>query len=174
MTASRIGAAAIAVWTVAMAWPAAQAQAATYIPPGSARPLFGGEFELSQVGPVAGYWPTECQTWRRRAEAHRAAPLAPPRLNRAFQRMISGLIAEHPNYDDMSPAMAQAVRSNLGAYWPSLNRMGDATAAKRIDKDDRGNDIYVIDQKGGATHWNIAVGPGGKIEAAFLCRGTGI
>ena len=173
MTASRIGAAAIALWTVALGWPAAQAQVA-YIPPGAERPLFGGEFELSQVGPVAGYWPTECRTWRIRAEQHRDGPMAAPRLNGAFERLISGLIAEHPNYDDMSPAMAQAVRKNLGSYWPSLNRMGRAAAAKRIDKDDRGNAIYVIDQKGGATHWNVAVGPDGKIEGAFLCRGTGI
>ena len=57
---------------------------------------------------------------------------------------------------------------------PSKSTMSDATVAKRIDRDDRGNNIYVVDQKGGATHWNIAVGPDGKIEAAFICRGTGI
>ena len=172
MSASRIGAAAITLWTVALGWPAAQAQVA-FIPPGSDRPRFGGEFDLSQVGPVAGYWPTQCRTWHIRAEQHRGGPVAPPQLNSAFQRLISGLVAQRPDYDDMSPEMAVAVRKNLPTYWPSLNRMGDATSAHRIDKDDRGNDLYVIDLKGGANHWNVAVGPEGKIETAFMCKGTG-
>jgi hypothetical protein len=69
--------------------------------------------------------------------------------------------------------MADAVRKNLPAYWASFNRMGQASVAKKIGSDADG-DHYVLDQKGGETHWNITVNTDGKIAAAFACRGTGV
>ncbi|MGZ6012005.1 MAG: hypothetical protein ACXWK0_09225 [Caulobacteraceae bacterium] len=97
-----------------------------YIPPDAPRPLFGGEFRLAEVGPVPGYWRSECNTWRVRSQARRGGPAAPPPLDAALKRFVSGLISEKPTYDDFSPAMAEAVRKNLSTYWPSLNRMGRA------------------------------------------------
>ena len=112
MTGSKIAVAAVALWSLALGWPAAQAQS-VYVPPGAERPRFGGEIELSEVGPVAGFWPTECRTWRLRMEAHRVGPLAPAPLNAAFHRFVDGLIAERPTYDDMSAPMAAAVKGHL-------------------------------------------------------------
>ncbi|HWA60035.1 MAG TPA: hypothetical protein VG939_01605 [Caulobacteraceae bacterium] len=175
MIASRTIAAAkglgVALW---LAGGVAASAQVTYIPPGGERPRFGGEFSLSQVGPVANYWPTQCRVWHLRAQARRDGPLATPEMAAVLSRFVGGLISEKPNYDDLSPGMAQEVRKNLGVYWPSFNRMGYASAAKRVDKDDAGNDVYVVDQRGGATHWNVMVNGQGKIESAFLCPGQGI
>jgi len=172
MTRSKITIAAIGLLAAVVGSSVSKAQV-VYIPPGTERPRFGGEFDLTQLGPVAGYWPTECRNWQLRNNEHRDAPLAPPELKSAFDRFVSGVIHQRPNYDDLSPGMAQAVRKNLPTYWASLSRMGEASAAKKIDTDEVGNTVYVVDQKGGATHWNIAVNPQGKIEAAFICRGQG-
>ena len=144
-----------------------------YIPPGAAEPRFGGEFTLTEVGPVAGYWSTQCRVWSIRAHAHRDGPMASPELNGTFHRFVRGLINERPNYEDLSPAMAESVRKNLPTYWASFNRMADASVAKKIDGGVDG-DKYVVDQKGGTAHWNITVNKDGKIAAAFACTGTGV
>lgn len=164
-------AAAIALANLA-AVPASHAQVA-YVPPNAERPRFGGEFELSEVGPVGGYWRSECYAWHVRSVARRTGPVADPQTDAAIKRFVSGLIREKPNYDDMTPAMAAAVRKNIGVYWASLNRMGYATVAKHIDADAAGRDLYVVDQTGGGTHWNIAI-RNGRIDEAFICAGTGL
>lgn len=144
-----------------------------YIPPGNT-PRFGGEFSLTEVGPVEGYWRAECRRWHVLSQSRRTGPLAPPPVDAAVKRFVTGLIAEKPNYADLSPAMAEAVRKNLQTYWPSLNRMGRATVAKMFDIDKGGNRLYVVDQTGGVSHWNMTVDPEGKIASAFLCEGTGL
>lgn len=159
--------------TVLLAGSAASAQPTVYVPSGP-EPRFGGEFTLSQFGAVAGYWPTECRTWRIKAQDHRGGPMADAALTATLKRFVSGVISERPAYDDLSPAMANAVRQNLPTYWASLNRMGYASVAKKIDKDADGDDVYVVYQRGGQSHWNVAVNGDGKIESAFVCTGDGI
>ena len=158
---------------VLLAAGAAAAQT-VYVSPDAPRPRFGGEFGLSEVGPVAGYWRSECYNWHIRSQARRSGPLAAPPVDAAFRRFVSGLIVEKPDYDDLSPAMAEAVRKNLPNAWPSINRMGHASAAKRFDTTKDGDELYVLDLAGGRAHWNLTVDPSGKIAAAFLCEGQGL
>jgi hypothetical protein len=158
---------------LALAATAAAAQVA-YIPPNAPQPRFGGEFALSDPGPVAGYWATQCKVLRMKAQEHRDGPPASPAVDAALKRFIAGISAEKPPYGDMTAAMSVAVRRNLQLYWPNLNRLGEATANKKIDRDGSGNDVYVVDLKGGRTHWNIAVDRDGKIDGAMVCAGTGV
>ena len=153
---------------------AAAAPPIVHIPPGASAPPFGGEILLTDVGPVAGYWTTECRTWRIRSQARRNGPEVPPQMIDTFKRFVSGLIAKKPDYDDLSPAMADAVRKNINTYWPSFNRMGRAKAASQFDKDDAGNTLYVVNLAGGKSHWNMTVNPEGKIASAFICAGEGL
>ncbi len=146
----------------------------TYIPPGGERPPFGGEILLTATGPVVGYWQTECRTWRIRSHARLGGPKAPPPVNAAIKQFVSGLIAKKPNYDALSPAMAAAVRKHLNTYWSSFFSMGRASNVQQFDHDDAGNALYVVNQVGGQTHWNVTVDPGGKIAAAFICQGQGL
>jgi hypothetical protein len=145
-----------------------------YVPPNAPQPRFGGEFRLAEVGPVAGYWRSECYNWHVRSQARRGGPAPPPPVDAALKRFVSGIIADRPDYDDLSPAMAQAVREHLPTYWPSLNRMGRATVARQFETTKEGDALYVLDQAGGGTHWNVTVNPDGKIARAFLCGGQGL
>jgi hypothetical protein len=154
------------------AGPASFAQT-VYVPPGEG-PRFGGEFNLTELGPVAGYWRSECYNWHVRSTARRTGPMATPEVDAALKRFVSGLIADKPVYDDLSPAMAEAVRKNLPTYWPSINRMGRASVARRFDTTQDGDALYVLDQAGGGTHWNVTVDRDGKIASAFICEGQGL
>lgn len=154
------------------AGPASFAQT-VYVPPGD-EPRFGGEFALTELGQVAGYWRAECYNWRVRSQSRRSGPLASPQVTAAFHRFVEGLIINKPDFDDMSPAMARAVRMSLPTAWPSINRMGRASTAQRFDVDRQGNALYVLNQVGGETHWNMTVNRNGKIAAAFICRGQGL
>lgn len=145
-----------------------------YVPPGLPQPRFGGEFSLTEVGPVPGYWRSACYNWHVRSQARRGGPFAPPELDAAFKRFVSGIIADRPAYEDLSPAMAQAVRKNLPTYWASLNRIGRATIAQRFDTTPDGDQLYVLDQAGGSSHWNLTVDRDGKIAGAFICEGQGL
>jgi hypothetical protein len=145
-----------------------------YVPPGSPQPRFGGEFRLAEVGPVPGYWRSECYNWHIRSQARRGGPSPSPEVDAALKRFVSGIIADKPPWEDLSPAMAEAVRKNLPTYWASLNRMGRATAARRFDITKDGEELYVLDQAGGGTHWNITIDRAGKIAGAFLCEGQGL
>ena len=142
------------------------------IPPG-AYARFGGDFGFTPVGPVAGYWATECRVWHIRAQERRGQAPAAPEVGAALHRFVSGMIVEKPNYPELTPEMAKAVRQGLPPYWASINRLGEPTSVQRVDKDDVGNMIYEVEQKGGQTHWNIAVNPQGLIDQAFVCQGTG-
>ena len=166
--------AAVALCVLALCASRASIAQTVYVPPGEPGPRFGGEFSLSQVGPVAGYWQAECRNWRFRSQARRSGPVAPPPIDAAFKRFVSGLIAEKPDYADLNPAMAEAVRRNLPTYWASINRMGRATVAKQFDTDNQGNQLYVLDLAGGDAHWNLTVDPQGRIASAFLCQGQGL
>jgi len=146
----------------------------TYIPPGGDHPPFGGEILLTETGPVVGFWTTQCRTWRIRSQARRNGPAVPAQTTDTFKRFVAGLIAKKPDYDDLSSDMAAAVRRNLNTYWPSFNRMGRATAVNQFDMDQAGNTLYVVNQAGGKTHWNISVDPNGKIAGAFICAGGGL
>jgi hypothetical protein len=144
-----------------------------YVPPGDA-PRFGGEFKLTDVGPVAGYWQSQCYNWHVRSSSRRTGPVAAPQVDATFKRFVSGLIARKPEYGDFSPAMAEAVRKNLPLYWPSINRMGHASIAKSFDTDKDGNTLYILDLAGGSSHWDLTVNADGKIDSAFMCEGTGL
>ncbi len=150
---------------------AASAQV-VYIPPG-AYPRFGGDIGFGPIGPVAGFWPTECRTWHIRTQQRRGGAPAPPELHARMQRFVSGLIMRKPPLEDMSPEMVKAVQKELPTFWPTINRMGPASSARKVDVDDHGNEVYVVDQAGGATHWNIAINRDGLIDGAFICAGTG-
>lgn len=165
---------AVALLVLALSVSPASFAAPTYIPPDASRPHFGGEILLTAVGPVVGYWTTECRTWRIRSHARRGKPKPSPETAETFKRFVSGLISKKPDYNDMSPPMAEAVRQNLDTYWPSFNRMGRATASNHFDSDEAGNGFYVINQAGGRTHWNIILNPEGKIDEAFICQGQGM
>ena len=168
----RLKAAALFSALALAAGPASFAQT-IYDPPGEG-PRFGGEFNRAEVGPVAGYWRAECYDWHIRSQARRGGAVAPPELNAAFRRFVDGIISNRPDYADFSPAMAEAVRKNLPTYWPSLNRIGRASAARKFETTAQGDELYVLDQAGGGSHWNVTVDHDGKIASAFICGGQGL
>jgi hypothetical protein len=86
---------------------------------------------------------------------------------------VAGTISGKPDYDRMAPPMAKIVRKELPLYWSNLLRLGAPASAQIVGGDSAGDAVYVVDQKGGMTHWFIALGPGGKVETAIVCAGTG-
>lgn len=156
----------------ALAGSAVQAAPSTNKPaPDDSR--FGGDFGFGPPGPYVGYWGEQCRLWHIRTQENLGAPPPSPAVQATLKGFVAGTISGKPNYDDMSPAMAKVVQNRLSFYRTSLLRLGGPASTQSVGADSQGENGYVVDQQGGETHWNIVLNAQGKIEMAFVCKGTG-
>jgi hypothetical protein len=75
-----------------------------------------------------------------------------------------------PNYDEMSPALANVVRQQLSMMQPELQKLG---AVKSVDFEGVGAagwDSYKVQHERGMSQWRVAMSPDGKIGGAMMVR----
>jgi hypothetical protein len=162
-----------AALSLVLAGSAAVAQV-TYNPPDTPYQRFGGDVGFGPVGPYAGFWPSRCRVLAIQAREHVNGPPSDPRIDTELKRFVAGTISATPDVQDLSPTMADVVRKQMAFYWPSLARLGPPSSTKPIGPDSQGNTVYVVEQQGDRTHWNIAVNPAGQIDSAIVCAGGGL
>ncbi|MDB5459697.1 MAG: hypothetical protein JWO72_1438 [Caulobacteraceae bacterium] len=136
-------------------------------------PRFGGDLGFGPPGVYAEFWRDRCRVWSIQAGKHLKSDAPSPAVTATLRGFVAGTISGKPDYDQMAPPMAKIVRKELPLYWSNLLRLGAPASAQIVGGDSAGDAVYVVDQKGGMTHWFIALGPGGKVETAIVCAGTG-
>lgn len=103
-------------------------------------------------------------------EAHllkfRTTPL--PGGAEAVRRTLEELARGTPNYDRMSPDLADATREQLPNLQPGIRGLGAVKTVtfKRVGPD--GLDVYDVTLAGGALQCGIFVAPDGKIASAWM------
>ena len=94
-----------------------------------------------------------------------------PGSEAALRRMIDGVRAGKPNYDEMAPWFAELVKQTLYAYAPIYARRGAVQSITFSHVDQFGGDNYIVHQEGGFSVWQIWLDSNGVIVDACNNRG---
>jgi hypothetical protein len=97
---------------------------------------------------------------------------AAPGSEAALRKMIEDLRAGKPNYDSMSPGLADATRQQLSQIQPEINKLGTLQSVTFKGVGPGGADIYLLGFETGALEYRISLGASGKIEGAGYRRTT--
>ncbi|MES5485697.1 DUF3471 domain-containing protein [Bradyrhizobium sp. INPA03-11B] len=102
-----------------------------------------------------------------RVKNQSAAPGTEAALHRLFESVTSG----HPNYDDMTPALAAATREHLPNMQRSFEDWGAIESTRFLGVGAQGEDVYSVRHENGASHWRIALDAKGVISTAWVSPG---
>jgi len=89
----------------------------------------------------------------------------------ALRRLIAGIASGTPDYQELSPELAGAVRRQLPRLQPSLSHLG---AGQSIDFRGIGNqgwDLYDVKHEHGTSQWRISLGADGILAGALVSAG---
>jgi hypothetical protein len=96
---------------------------------------------------------------------------ASPGTEAALSRLIDGLISGKPNYDEMSPLLAEATRQQLPNLQSSLAELRTVQSLAFLGVGAQGEDVYSVRHENGASHWRIALDSDGTISTAWVTPG---
>lgn len=103
------------------------------------------------------------------AEAKQAEKPAPTAGSEAALRgAIQGLQSGTPNYDQMSPQMAEVTRQQWPQLKAAIAQFGALQSVTFKSAGPGGADVYEVKFEHGATEWTIVLGPDGKIAGLFF------
>jgi CubicO group peptidase (beta-lactamase class C family) len=83
---------------------------------------------------------------------------------------IEALRSGAPNYDQMSPQMADAARARVSGLKETIGSLGNVKSVTLLRADRHGVDRYRVAFQNGATEWDIKVGDDGKLTVANFNR----
>jgi bla regulator protein BlaR1 len=90
-----------------------------------------------------------------------------PGTEAAVLKMSSAFAAGAPNYDDMSPELASAVRAQFDHLVPALESLGAVKSVEFHRVGDGGWDVYRVKYASGTLLWRISLAPNGKVNYAL-------
>jgi hypothetical protein len=91
-----------------------------------------------------------------------------PGSEAAVRRLIDWLVSNMPDYDGMSPQLANATRQQLPVLHQMLTQLGAVQSAKFVEVDGAGGDAYDVTFASGVRRIGVVLGPDGKIVAAGI------
>jgi hypothetical protein len=101
-------------------------------------------------------------------DARVAANVASPGTEAALRKMIESNAAGSPNYDDMSPELAGAVRAQQSMMVPMMKSLGAMQSVTFVRVGEGGWDVYRVKFANGLLMWRIGLNPAGKISYALV------
>ena len=106
-----------------------------------------------------------------RTEEKVKSQAASPGTEAALRRLIEGIIAGRPNYDEMSALLAEATRQQLPNLQSGLVELGAVRTVTFLGVGTQGEDVYSVRHENGASHWRIALDSKGVISTAWVTPG---
>jgi len=89
-----------------------------------------------------------------------------PGSEAALRRLIEGVRTGAPNYDEMSPGLAQLVRKQLPQLQMTAKFLGDIQSLEFQGVGSQGWDVYEVRRENGVVKWRIALTDGVIVGAA--------
>jgi hypothetical protein len=90
----------------------------------------------------------------------------------ALRRMVEELQQGKPNYDLMSPGLADATRQQLPQIQPVIAQLGALRSVTFKSVGPGGADVYSVQFEKGALEYRIWLSPDGKVDSANFRPGT--
>jgi bla regulator protein blaR1 len=94
-----------------------------------------------------------------------------PGSEAALRRLIAGIGAGKPNYDEMTLELADVTRQQLSKLQGAVLGFGAVQSVEFRGVGNQGWDIYDVKQEHGAMQWRIALASDGKIAGALVSAG---
>ena len=95
----------------------------------------------------------------KRLKEKKPAPGAEEAIRRSIQELRSGA----PNYELMSPQLAEATRQQLPQLQSAMEQLGALQSLKFKEVGASGEDVYEVGFEHARTEWRIVLGAGGKM-----------
>ncbi|HME37981.1 MAG TPA: M56 family metallopeptidase [Steroidobacteraceae bacterium] len=96
---------------------------------------------------------------------------ATPGSEAALKRLIAAIGAGKPNYDEMTPELAEATRQQLPNLRMAVSGFGAVQSVEFRGVGNQGWDLYDVKQEHGSMQWRIALDSNGKIAGALVTAG---
>lgn len=106
-----------------------------------------------------------------RTEQRVKSQSANPDTEAALRRLITGTVSGKPNYDEMTPLLAQATRQQLPSLQSGLAELGAVQSVTFLGVGAQGEDVYSVKHENGASHWRIGLDSNGTISTAWVTPG---
>jgi hypothetical protein len=105
-------------------------------------------------------------------KARVANQTATPGTEAAVRRLHAGLLSGKPNYEEMSPALAEAARQQYPQLSAGAKQLGEIQSIEFRGVGNQGWDVYDVRHVNGRSTWRILLSADGKtIEGALFMSG---
>lgn len=94
-----------------------------------------------------------------------------PHAEAALRQLIADLAGGDPDYDRMSPALAELTRTQLPRLQPGMAGLGPVTSVRFLGVSRQGADAYSVRHEKGETHWHISLDEAGIVTMARVTAG---
>lgn len=95
---------------------------------------------------------------------------ATPGSDAALKRMLESARLGNPNYNEMSPALANVVRQQASMMQSQLQKLGAVKSLEFQGVGSAGWDSYNVQHERGTSQWRIAMSPDGTIGGAMMVQ----
>jgi bla regulator protein blaR1 len=128
--------------------------------------LLNYEFENPFSVPLERIDPSAAQAIKANNELRARSQTPAPGSDAALRRLIDGILAGKPKYDEMAPWYAELVRQASPLTRAIYAKRGAVRSIEFRHVDHYGGDVYEVGQEGGISLWTIFLDSNGLIEDA--------
>jgi hypothetical protein len=94
-----------------------------------------------------------------------------PETEPALRRLIEGIRLGKPNYEEMTPALADLTRKQMSHLQPDIYEAGPIQSIRFVGVGTAGADVYRVQQERRTLHWRINLDEHGMIFMAVVTPG---
>jgi beta-lactamase regulating signal transducer with metallopeptidase domain len=97
-----------------------------------------------------------------------ASGVPTPGSEAALRRLSDGIASGKPDYSEMSPFLADALKQQLPGMQPGIASLGPLKSVTFRNVTGQGHDLYLATYEKGTLAWRISMSPDGKIANALV------
>jgi hypothetical protein len=101
-------------------------------------------------------------------DARMAANVPSPGTEAALRKMIASSAAGSPDYDDLTPELAGAVRAQQSIMGPMMKNLGAVQSITFVRVGEGGWDVYRVKFANGLLMWRIGLNAESKVSYALV------